>query len=667
MTDGSDECTPGKCMTQSDSEGVAVRSFKADRKVYARASANGFSSYVSLSHQLFPGKTEFIVMKLYKTILGTTPTVQLVDVKDPLTGTSAKEIKKGKTYLAILQLQIPNGLNLQKAGVHVRVGSETILENDALQITGTAIPNTAVIKGTTYQPTLGYVEDQKNLTNDNAKWINSDWNDPEFGVYELGVYIRPNDGISVLDALPIYYRAWGVNDAAYLRDPLDAILGTAESVSGKEGQYAETYNKIYYSGKPITCADEFCYSGETLLNLDDQLLIEEEPFSLSVNKNYSYSFLLTSASDVIYENSKLRVFISNDNHLPTEEAQLSGYTVVASNGQILDASNLATNDVPGGEGQGIGVGKLQQYQTVAGTFSFVTKKTDGTNLVIQLINNGEIVFEKSVELQIDSTNTLFINVDPQTASAFIPTTYSISIVDEEGFQVQDALVSLLKVDPNKAQQFIAKQKTDITGKTTILAPPSLPNTHFIFDAEKGGYTSEPVTIVVDENVVAFDPEKLSFTLPNAPNADQFLPLDITNITQSGLILTKAIISGDFQGFLSNGEMQNYVKQYQNTTIQPLQTKTIQVKAATSPTVNVINSKTLKGNLALTFQAGANQQQWVQNIPLVVGIKLVNDCDEGGIELTGTPASGDVDTSAFDTKVSIPFQILSIHSKIFILA
>jgi hypothetical protein len=177
---------------------------------------------------------------------------------------------------------------------------------------------------------------------------------------------------------------------------------------------------------------------------------------------------------------------------------------------------------------------------------------------------------------------------------------------------------------------------------------------------KGGYASDPVQIIVDENIAVFTPEKLSFTLPNAPNTEQFLPLDISNQTQANVIISNVEITGDFQGLLSNGEMQNYVKQYENvTTIGSLETKTIQVKASTSASVSLASNKLLNGSFMLTFRNTETNQEWVQGVPFSVNVKVVGACDAEAIQLSGTPASGTLTTTAFDNKSQTPFQITNI--------
>ncbi|MEK6970168.1 MAG: carboxypeptidase-like regulatory domain-containing protein, partial [archaeon] len=659
LTDGSDECTPGKCAVQSDASGVASKSFKADRKVYANVTAPGFSGFTSTSIQLHAGKVETISAKLLSTILGDSPRIVFVDVKDPLTNTSANEIKAGKAYTALFQLHIPTALELDTAGVHIRAGDESLSINDSLRILSIQIPNTSVIKGTSYQPEEGYDADQENLTNGEAKWVNAQWDNPSPGVYEFSVTIRANADAGVLDPLTLHYRAWGIEDGEWLRDPVDIVLGSSSGGSGNEGQYAEAYQKTYFNGKPIVCADGFCFSGETLFNTEDELLVEGTPYSVSVNKPFTYSFVLTSSDTITYENPRLRAFISQGGKSPSEEAVFTDYRLIGTNGQAIEAHNLSLSDIPGGEGQGIDVGEMVQHQNISGEFSFLTKEVGDTQLILQLINEGDIVFERTVELDIYSTNTLHLDVSPETASAFVPTEFLIHVTDGQGFDIPDALVSLLKIDPNKSQQFIAQKLSDPAGKVSFIAPPSHPYTHFIFDATKGGYASTPVEIIVDTNIVRFNPTTLSFQLPNAPNTEQFLPLDITNLSQETLLVKEAILTGDFQGFLSNGEMQNYVNQYEGvTSIGPNQEKTIQVKASTSPTVNVLSNKGLKGNLSLTFESTATGQEWVQNVPLNVDIKVITDCDEGGILLSGTPASGELITTSFNSKSQTPFQILN---------
>lgn len=664
ITDGTDECTPNKCAVQTDAQGVAQKSFKADRKIYIRAHANGYTTFVSASYQLYPAQTRMIGAKLPKTILGQTPKVSFVDVKDPITGNRATDMKSGKTYLAVFQLQIPSALNnVQRGGIHLRVGSQELLENDVLSIVSVNAPGTVVVKGTSYQSGISFGEgDELNLTNGEAKWINATWNTLDPGVYEVSILVRVSNEAGTLDELPFYYRAWVEDsDSAYLRDPVDAVLGTGQTSVQKEAQYAETYQKIYFNGKSIVCDATFCYSGENILNVDDQLLVEGPPYNLSINKKYTYSFVLTSNASMVYQQPKLRVLVANDAINPSGEALFSDYSVTRPDGQEWQGSNLSTSEVPGGgEGNGLDIGKLEQFKTIVGKYSFVSKLNEGTNVVVQLINDGEIVFEQTVPLEITSNKNIILTVDPQTAAAFIPTTFSVHVRDSEGFDIQDALVSLLKIDPNKTQQFVTRQYTDIEGKTTLLAPSSLPNTHFVIDAMKGGYASDPIQIVVDENVATFSPPTLSFSLPNAPNTEEFLPLDITNQTQQPFVISNAVITGQFQGLLSNGEMQNYVEQYENvTTIGSLETKTIQVKASTSASVALVANKTLTGNLVLIFKNIQTNQEWVQNVPLKIDLRVIGDCDEDAIQLSGTPASGMLSTTAFDNKSQTPFQIANI--------
>ncbi|MEK6821413.1 MAG: hypothetical protein AABY11_03380, partial [archaeon] len=215
----------------------------------------------------------------------------------------------------------------------------------------------------------------------------------------------------------------------------------------------------------------------------------------------------------------------------------------------------------------------------------------------------------------------------------------------------------LKIDPNKNQQFISQVKTDITGKASFIAPPSLPNTRFVFDAQKGGYESTPVEVKVDQNLMVFEPKKLSFALPNTPNTEQFLPVEITNVTQDTFILSNASISGNFQGLLSVGEMQSFIAQYNGVvSIGSLESEDIQVKAATSPSVNVIGNKTLNGSAVFTFKRPSGQQEWVQHLPLTVGIKILSECDEGGIQIAGLPSGGKIETTAFEPSTQIPIQI-----------
>ncbi|MBM3282582.1 MAG: hypothetical protein FJY86_04575, partial [Candidatus Diapherotrites archaeon] len=249
VTDGTDECPPAKCAVQTDAQGSAQKSFKADRKIYIRASATGYTSYASASYQLYPAQTRMIEVKLPKTILGQLPKINFIDVRDPVTGTRATDMKAGKTYEAVFQMQIPSALqNVQRGGFHIRVGNEELLENDVLQIVGVNAPGAVVVRGTSYQPSIAFEDgDELNLTNGDAKWINATFNVLDPGMYEISVLVRVSPDAGMLDELAFHYRAWVEDDdSTYLRDPMDVVLGTGQTSTQKEGQYAETYQKIYF-------------------------------------------------------------------------------------------------------------------------------------------------------------------------------------------------------------------------------------------------------------------------------------------------------------------------------------------------------------------------------------------------------------------------------------
>ncbi|QQR93114.1 MAG: carboxypeptidase regulatory-like domain-containing protein [Candidatus Iainarchaeum archaeon] len=664
LTDGTDECLPGKCQLSADAQGIASKAFKADRKIFVRVTATGYSASTSLAYQLFPGATQTINIKLENTITGNTPIIDLVQVQETPSGAIATEMKAGRVYRLLFRLKVPSSLVGEEGGVHVRVGDEALLENDVMRIVSINAPQTQIVKGTSYTPPNGTTTDEPNITFSDAKWATLNWNDLPAGTYEVGVNVRVEETTPLLESLPIYYRAWVVkNNGDWIRAPQDAVLGIAEQTGQRGSLYAETYSKIFHQGESIACEGDFCFTGEQLFNATDSLYVQGPPFAFAVNKNYRYEFVLTSNTSSIYSNTKLRMFVSNGGSQPTEELTITGYAITTPNGQLLSAQNLSTNDIPGGEGQGLATGELRQYQTISGNVQFLAEQTGNTRVVLQLINEGQIVFTKEIQMAIDSSDTLSIDVDPATAGAFLPTTFTVHVTDSQGFDIQDALVTLRRISPNNQNNLIQSLYTDIQGKVTMIGPPSLPRTRFEFDAAKAGYSSNPVTVTVDENIVAFEPQTLNFNLPATPNASAFAPLRIINKTQTPLVLQNAQISGEFQGFLANGEMQNYVNQYEGQfSLAALENKSIQVKAATSSTVNPINNESLNGFLVLTFSTQGTQQLWVQRIPLRVNLELVGSCDGPAIELSGAPTSGEIQTTSFDNKSQIQFQVSNVCEK-----
>ncbi len=660
-TDGSNECANGACVASTDVLGVANQSFKADRKVYARVTSGGFLPYTTQSYSLRPNLPVMVPVTLVKTITGNAPRVSLMQVLDSSTGLPAQTISPGKGYRFVFQLRIPSeAVVFEHVGAHVRVGEEALLENENASISSVTAPQTSITRGTSYQPNLGFTDgDEENLTNGDAMWANVEWNTASPGVYEFSSVIYVNGNASLLEDLKLFYRAWGTLGSIWTRDPFDAQLNENEEISGKESQYAEAYSKVYQLGKPLACNDAVCYGGESVLNLDTGLFAKNEPFPIIPLNEYRYSFVLAGGNNAALNDARIKVFSHGDNSTLNGPV-FTSYTFANIPGTSVSQTGLSVHEITGESDQGIAIGTISAQQTVSGTLEFTGSSSDDSEIVIQLISEGDVVFERTLELIQTGFQNFSISASPENAPAYVPTVFTVHVTDADGFDVAGARIRITKTDSSNAQTVIAEQYTDIFGQAVVDTPSSLPGTKFVIDASRGEESGIPLVLMVTQGVAAFDPDELEFTLDAVPNGEQFLPLDMKNITQGELVLKQTVITGDFQGLLSTNDMQNWLNQYHgNTHITPNTTKTIQVKASMPESFFLLAGKNLSGNMVVFFQNADGSSTWVQTIPMRFTLTIPNQCDGEAIQLSGVPSNGSLEVSSFDNRMQQPFQLLNI--------
>ncbi|MBI4043422.1 MAG: carboxypeptidase regulatory-like domain-containing protein [Candidatus Diapherotrites archaeon] len=657
LTENSPECPANACMIPADNAGNADKTFKADRKVFARVSAEGYSSLLTPSRQLYPSQTFTLNAVLEKPFTGNAPEIifiGLFDLKDKPLG----ELKAGSSAKALYRVRIPEGISFNPLGVHVRTGTQSLVENDSVYVNALNAPWAGIQKGGTYNPPTGSVQDLGNITLGDAKWAEALYTQTPAQTLMIEQEIKVRSEAALGAKIPLYYRAWGVlSNGEWARTPLDAQLGIAESTSSKHALYAETLEKVFFSGQAETCEETFCYAGENVFDQTQQLLLNDSPYPVSVSGSYTVSFSFTNNSPTIFSNAQLRVKSSASGPIQDESLAFKSYSIKNADGQPVEGNNLNAYEIPETPGTGIPLGNLSPFKTVQATFEVEPKKVGAAGLHVEVINNGVIVFEKTIPFSVASKNELSLSVNPSTVGALIPTPLELSVKDQEGFEVGNALASMTKITTDKVTTLLEEKYTNSSGKASFTAPASTPGTKLVLDAQKEGFTAIPFEIVVDSNVVSFDPKALNFTLNNTSASEDFVTLKISNKLETDLTLTDIQILGLFQGKLALTGMQNYVNQYKNVLfIAKGETQLIQVKAATASGAPFIDEETLAGTLSFSFKSSAFNQTWVQTLPMHVSIGLADQCDEGGIELAGAGTNGKWESSTFDNKAVDQFSL-----------
>lgn len=660
--EGSSECAGNKCRVETDSGGVASYTFKADRKIFARVSAPGYAPYSTISHALKVGLPTTIPVVLPRTISGNAPTIRVATITDMQTGLSAAQLDKGKSYRIMYQLTIPDALSgLEHAGVHVRVGDEALVESENAFILSINAPRARATRGSTFRPLLGWSEDEQNLTDGDAKWANVEWDAVQSGVYELATEIHVKNSATLLENVNVYYRAWGTQGSIWTRAPFDTILGENENASGKEALYANTFTRAFFVGKPISCEDSICYAGETLTNLDTGLIQRDSPYAVIPLNSYRYEFVLAgnAVGTGVLSSAQIRVVSVGENGT-SGGAEIQSYAFENVPGNTVQESGLSAFTLEGTNGQGIIVGEISAAQTIRGTIDFSGASDATSEMVMQVIANGDIVFERTLSFVAGGFQNMNLVVSPSTVPAFTSSVLNVRVNDNEGFGMAGVRVRVTKIDASNVYTFIDEKYTDNLGDVRMDVPASLPNSRFRIDASRGSESALPFVVGVGANVVSFSPETLDATLDAVPNADTFIAVDATSLAQQELTLTQTAIAGSFQGLLSLSDMQNWLGQYHgNLHISPGETQGMNVKVSTTPSLSLLAGKNLSGNIITVWENSLNAGTWVQSLPLRVALTIPTQCDGEAIQLSGVSAQGAIELTAFENRVDKPFQLLNV--------
>lgn len=660
--EGTTECRGGKCRVETDAGGVASYTFKADRKIFARVSATGYAAYETISHALKVGLPVTIPVVLARSIPGNAPTITIASIVDIQTGLPAAQVDKGKSYRVTFQLAIPDALSgLERAGAHVRVGDEELVESERALILSINAPRARTTRGSSYQPSLGWVEDEQNLTEGDAKWAHVEWLAAQAGVYEFATVVHVKNSATLLENVNVYYRAWGTQGAIWTRTPIDSVLGENENSAGKESLYANTFTRVFVVGKPLSCEDAICYAGETLTNLDTGLIQRDSPYATIPLNPYRYDFVLAGNSNgtQTLSNAHVRVVSLGENGTSGGPV-IESYAFENLPGNTIHESGLSTFNLEGNTGLGIGVGDISSTQTIRGTIDFLGASDASSEMVMQVISNRDIVFERTLSFEVGGFQNMQIVASPATVPAFTGSTLSIRVNDNEGFGMAGVRVRVTKIDASNIHTLIEEKYTDNMGDVRIDVPATLPNAKFQLDATRGSESASPVFVNVGANVVDFSPATIDATLDAVPNADTFVALDATSLAQQELTLTQTTIAGSFQGLLSLNDMQNWLGQYHgNLRILPGETKGMNVKVSTTPSLSLLAGKNLSGNIITIWGNSINAGTWVQPLPLSVTLAIPTQCDESALQLSGISNSGTIELSAFENRVDKPFQLLNV--------
>ena len=610
---GTYEMIGGGTKPVEDATGIVNFSLPASKRVYATVSKDGYTNYTSIVYEVQPEGEISIPTVLEPERISGEIEIEYLGLyrQDKL----ATVLAPGNEYTAKFKLRIPKNREYSEIGAHVRTGVYSIIEKDKLVIKKiNAGGQSAVVKSTAYDPDEGYEIDAEHITNAEAKWANITWRDYLTGIIELEAVLRVKENASLNDDLELNYRAYGVMQGDYTRDPIDTELGNNESVGNKEALYANAYTEIYRIGIETTCDDRWCFSA-SILDLEEDLARSvTAAYDAEIFNNYELMFSVTNNSEFeteSYYGAEIRI-------MDEDEVLLMG------NYEIIGAQNQTTEGTLNGYETGwISAGDLTPNESMSATVKFAPQETLYTKLLIQIRAGQRVRFERVININVSARNKFSVTVEPEFLPSGIENEITVTVKNAEtGHEVADALLQV----KDRRHDLVSDGTTNLMGVGVITLPAQKPGEDLNLIVMKRNYETLSVGLSVDEQIVEIDPQQLGIALnvKTAPEGqDMFTAKNQTNFP---LTVKSVDVTGRFEGLIDTIQMNNWLFAFENKIIEEDEELEVLVRTFLTDAGKRINEITdLKGNVI--FEVEAFGQSWAYEIPLKINIGLGGEVDD----------------------------------------
>lgn len=594
--------------------GSLIYQTKADKTIFAKVSHEDKISFFTVPQRVWNGRT-IVYDVVLKNFYSEEPRLEFEGAF--FDGSQVFSLLPGNIYTAKFLLLVPSN-KFKEFGLHFRTGSDFDMVNDFLvvrDISAGFLNN--ISKGKTFNPPNNYSFDSENFTDGEAKWVNGLIFNPEQGIYEFEVEFKIKNNFSFDESLDLFYRAWFVrNNNEVIRIPLDSVLGSSRSNSAKQELYAET-EMISFSSLDSECDEEFCFSSEWVFDNSEGLFIYS-PYVFDVFGDYNFHFSILNNSETNYltNNEEIELFVDffEDENLKNP-IRISNYLIKDAEG-VISSSNQSVFDIKNFE-----TGNFVKNTKIEGNLLLQGLKEGQHLMRIRLIGKGIELFSKEIIFSVNSENLLVIETDPSEIPAYLPTELAVKISDDEKFVMDEVLVRVSKLSPSKVRNVISEELSNPFGYAFFDLPASSPGSKFIIEAEKQGYASSEFVLLVDENVVSFNPEELVVSLIANTKNEALVDLELINDIGMSLVIDSVEFTGEFKGLLDSSTMSAFINQYSGFNLEALKSTNLNVKFKLNNAIlNQIDTKQdLEGNLVFNLRSENFNLDYDIIVPLKISV------------------------------------------------
>ncbi|MDD2531881.1 MAG: hypothetical protein PHO61_04320, partial [Candidatus ainarchaeum sp.] len=484
----------------------------------------------------------------------------------------------------------------------------------------------------------GYSTDEEYLNLEENKWAQIKWIEEGFvpGKIIVGVKVKIRQTALQEERIDLGYRAWGVIDGDYERDPFDNELGTSENKSGKQALYALTKPDYITVGIETLCDAttedrSFCITS-TYTDQDGFTHSFNDSFDALNNTPYTVSINVMNNSLIGFDNAKIML----DN--TEENIMLNSYIIKTPRNETKNAelNTFQTEwiDVSGfNKGLSIDIMDLK----------ITPQKTGSGSLLLRIREQNELIFEKTFTINISSDKKMnltylndgeFKNEVPKIISGKFQLLTIKAKNAANNLEIENAIVKVFDRFGTK----IFNTNTNALGVAIIEIPASFPGEKLKIKVEKPEYETLEKEIEIAKDVVTITPTELNFTVNPQTNKSDSKTVKITNQTGLDLTIKEIKLGGKLKGVLSESQIESWFDQYIGKKILSQDYEEIEFKVISSDYVKIAT------DLEAIFQVtlSAEGKTWTQEINAKIRVGLGKDVDNQSC-LQITPTSWNTQT------------------------
>ncbi|MFA5930873.1 MAG: hypothetical protein WC821_01015 [archaeon] len=584
--------------------GKATRSVKAAQTIYLRLKAETYETYYTAPLMLFGDKTYTFNVTMLKQI--SEPEIKLVGVYNE-TDVLVQTMAAGKKYYA--KFLVNSDADYSDTLFNFRVGKETMLENDIMQIDSIQSANIySETRGVTYDPTKGYSYDSENTTDGLAKWSNVLWKNFGKGTREVKAYFRITKTAPQNSELQFFFKGKFDNKR------VPASTATQDF-------YADSYQSIvYYVGTESVCESGFCANSEWLLSKKSSLYVDP-PYALNQVGEYNYHFTLLNNTDIDYSKTKKPIYMNitvlGDNS-SEKRVKIKGY-------EIKDSIASSTNTREIYSANNIELNTFEKNATIEVGMTLEGVKEGADAIKFELIADGKIIYTKETNFSIVKEKDLTVSISPQFIPAFINTQIEVNVLDEKGEYVPDTSVKTFAKEPGVEQYLVDSKSTDRLGRAVVDSGALFQKTKLILEITKEGYARLMFVITVSSDTITFSPEAILVSLNTFSKREETKQITLANMSQQKMVLKSITLDAKFKDTINEDAMKAYFDEItaQERTINPedtLDLTFLKIRLANSITQgNFIEPISITGSIKAEFEQPELFLTYDVNIPLTVNV------------------------------------------------